>query len=238
MELGGPPRVTDYRSWVQGVAAQTPQQRAVGIPRIAAKAAQGIDTLMERARGRDAPINKRYGTLNSYPRTLPHIRMGPIPKLATGSGLTAAQPGIALGATPGGYTPPQQIFVAGMENIPYLRENFDSSMTPRTKEAPGGFPRHGVGATSGTEFIPTYRAHDWVWADRFSKHGRMPGPWQETSFPGYRALQPIQHPRKYNLYNNVALARPMSPSTYFLGYQTPIDTASRIGGGVGRPLGY
>jgi hypothetical protein len=237
MNLGGQARVTEYATWYQGVAAQTPQMAADTGAIIPARAPRGLGALLAFNLADATPsYAKRLGKPGRYPRTQPLIRMGPVPKLSTGSGQTAARPGRGLGFTPGGYTPPQQIKQAGMDMMPYLHQSFDAS--PPRPGAPGGFPRKGVAANSGWEMQATYHPHDWVIADRFNKMGRMPGPWQQTSFPDYRALQVVRRPRGYNLYNNVALARPLSPSAYFLGYQTASDVAARIGGGVNRPLGY
>jgi hypothetical protein len=235
-DLGGMPRVTDYGSWVQGVNAQSPSTRSATGARIPARAPRGLGDLIG-IYPRGLPFPSGYGSRNNYPMTGPNLRLGPIPKLATGSGMTARQPGTAMGFTPGGYTPPHQITSAGMDMLPYLRDDFNAAMVVNA-DAPGGFPRYGVAATSGWEMQATYHPHDWVWADRFQKHGRSPGPWQQTSFPGYRALQHVVRPRGYNMYNNVALARPLSPNAYFLPWQTTSDVAARVGGGVNRPLGY
>jgi hypothetical protein len=166
-------------------------------------------------------------------RTQPNIRMGPVPKLSTGSGQTTPKRVSALSYSPAGSGTADITPSAGMEMMPYRRDSYDAS--------PVGIPLRGVAATSGTDFTPTYKSHDWAWVPRFYKHGRSPGPWQETAFgPGFRYLQPVQTPIKYPIGNRIHLARPLSQNAYFLGYQTTSDVYAQIGaGGAGNtPLGY
>ena len=244
--LGGAPRVTDYAGMyngradpmLQGVNAKAPTTGAAPISgeRIAAVSPQGLGALLMKVpRGLNKNVLLGRGKHPSSVR--PQVSMGPIPKLATGSGMTAARPGTALGFTPGGYAPPQQLFSAGMEYMPYLQEDHRSANP--TKAAPNGLPKYGVSADSGWALLPTYKPHDWVWAEKFATQGRSPGAWQETStVRGYRALVRYPGPVGYNLYNGVVMARPLSQSAYMLGYQTPANVAAQIGGGAFRPLGY
>lgn len=237
VDFGGLPRVTDYGSWVQGVNAGNPNVKARTGAIIAGRAPLGLSGAIHRLPTGLSP-NIMLGAGAAYRKTQPSNNLGPIPKTATGSGQTAKKAGRALGYTPGGWTPPNQIEGAGMDMMPYLKEDFN---TPKSinHDAPGGIPRYGVAANDGRDYLPTYRSHDWVWADRFMKQGRMPGPWQQTSFPpGYRALDQRQNPVKYNVSNTVALGRPLSRNAYFLPYQMSSTVAAQIGGGVGRPLGY
>lgn len=236
-DIGGMPRVTDYGSWVQGVQAGNPNTRARTGAIVPAHAPTGLGALMHRLPTGLSP-NIMLGKLATYRKTQPSANLGPIPKGAVGSGQTAKRAGTALGYTPGGWTPPSQAVDAGMDMMPYLKETYDSAART-SHNAPGGFPRYGVAANDGRDYLPTYHSHDWVWADRFAKMGRMPGPWQQTSFPpGYRALQPRQNVVKYNIANTVVLARPLSPGAYNLPYVMSHSVAAQVGGGVGRPLGY
>jgi hypothetical protein len=240
MDLGGRPRVTDYGNFVQGVAAQTPTM-ASSVPRgrLPTTAPVGLGAALARqARGLTTDARLGGGVRPSAVR--PQKRMGPIPKLSTGSGQTAAQAARALGYTPGGYTPPRQIKAAGMDMMPYLQEDTHSTGTPGKDKNRAGFPPHGVAATSGWEMQATYHPHDYSWwVSRFATQGRSPGVWQQTSFgPSYRALQRHNNPNGYNVYNGIALGRPLSQRAYMLPWMTPANVAAQIGGGVGRPLGY
>jgi hypothetical protein len=232
MALGSPPRI-DWRDNT-GVAAETPSTAA----KRRDTASSGSGTQISLAGAWTLGVNARNRLLGRTGKgalaTKPRIRMGPVPKLSQGSGQTGPHSyGQASTYSPGGYAGSDQTPSPGMEMMPYRRDSFDAS--------PVGIPLKGVAATSGREFIPTYKSHDWAWVPRFLKHGRSPGPWQETAFgPGFRYLQPVQTPIRYNLGNTVHLARPLSPQAYFLGYQTTSDVYASMGaGGPGvRPLGY
>lgn len=238
VDFGGQPRVTDYGSWVQGVAAMNPNTVARTGAVIQARAPLGLAGAIHRLPTGLSP-NIMLGAVDKYSKVqAAGGPMGPVPKTAVGTGQTAKRAGTALGYTPGGWTPPSQVIEAGMDMMPYLKESFDSP-AKLSHDAPGGIPRYGVAANDGRDYLPTYKSHDWVWADRFIKMGRMPGPWQQQSFPpGYRPLQPRQQPVRYNISNTVALGRPLSRNAYFLPYQMSSSVAAQIGGGVGRPLGY
>jgi len=212
--------------------------------RVVAISPRGMAGLLARqAKGLSGQIawNKKNGGGGmSSTAVVPLHRNGPIPKMSTGSGQTAAQAATALGYTPGGYAPPRQAFAAGMDMMPYLQEDNHGANETVSPQNPSGLPARGVAADSGWALKATYEPHDWSWwVMRFQTQGRAPGPWQQTSAgPSYRALQRPQNPNSYNLYNGVALARPLSQRAYFLPWQTPANVAAQIGGGVNRPLGY
>lgn len=244
MDLGGQPRITNYGSWIQGVNAQAQSSAASVGPgkKVPSAAPQNMGSLVyAQARG-ITPQIPTVGRVH-YPRTLPRTRLGPVPKLATGSGQTSANGGTGLGYSPAGYGGAYRgVQKTGMESMPYLQESVDS--IPNNGGIP---PIKGVAADDGNASLrPTYQmhpAHDNAFIARFEKMGRMPGAWEETAFgPLPRALQAVQIPRIYPFAQAVGpvLARPMSPNVYFLGTQTTPDVFARIGAsGAGVcPLGY
>lgn len=244
MDLGGRPRVTDYGTWLQGVNAQAQSSAASVGPgkRVPSESPQNMGSLVyAQAQG----ITVQIPTVGrvQYPRTLPRVRLGPIPKLATGSGQSGRMAATGLGYSPAGYVGVYPgVQTAGMENLPYLQESVDS--IPNNGGIP---PIKGVAADDGNASLrPTYQmkpAHDNAFIPRFEKMGRMPGAWQETTFgPLPRALQAVQVPKRYPFAQGIGpvLARPLSPNAYFLGTQTTPDVYARLGAsGAGvHPLGY
>lgn len=241
VDLGGRPRASFYASAdggvsYRGVNAKAQQNAAPTNGRIAAVAPVGLA-------GMEAQNAANVNGIRNirYPGVRPRPALGPLPKLAAGSGRTARMPASALGYTPGGYTPPKQIFGAGLEYMPYLQTDNRSALDTAAPGVPSGLPARGVSATYGEELAPTYNPHDWsTWVNRFITQGRSPGAWQEPQFPpGYRSLIRRRPYPGYNLRNPVALARPLSQSAYMLPWATPANVAANIGGaGVGMPLGY
>jgi len=177
--------------------------------------------------------------------TVPRYRMGPIPKLAVGTGRTSRRNPGALGYTPTAYTSDQYIEAGvGMGQMPGRQDSFDGTwQSGNNHGGRSGYPQRGVAASSGKEMEPTYRPHDFAVGYWFNRHGRQPGSWQETAYgPSYRNLKYTQVPEVYNMGRSLAvhLARPLSQNAYFLAYQTPVSSAARIGAGgmnIGT-LGY
>lgn len=168
--------------------------------------------------------------------TTPRSRIGPIPKLAVGTGRTAKQKGTALGYTPTAFASDQYIQAGvGMGNMPGRQDSFDGTLQNRTRDqaGPSGYPQRGVAADSGRlSMAPTWQPHDYAVGFWFNRHGRQTGSWQETAFgPTYRSLRYTQIPEVYNVGRTMAvhLARPLSQNVYYLAYQTPNSAAARIG---------
>ncbi len=239
VDLGGRPRTSFYNTpagpMLQGVNAKAPQNAARSTQRIPAVSPVGLANAEARnAAGITGVRGVRYAGVR------PRVALGPLPKLSTGTGLTARKPATALGYTPGGYTPPKQVFTAGYEYMPFYQADVRGAFESVSATNPSGIPARGVSAENGNTLAPTYNAHDWSWwVNRFQTQGRSPGAWQETGFPpGYRSLIRRRPPIGYNLANGVALARPLSAAAYNLPWRTPANAAARIGGGTGMPLGY
>jgi len=242
MNLGGVPRI-DYRDARHGVNALGSQMvpsyaRTPATSNPAVRQIPAVSSVHWYAKISEKVGTGQTGAPQVPQMTVPRYRMGTVPKLATGTGQTAPKQYNALGYVPGGYASTQYVAAgAGMGQMPSRQESFDGTFGL-------GYPRAGVGAESGrTSMSPTYLPHDWVIADRFSRHGRQPGAWQETAYgPEYRNLRATQVPAVYNMGASLALhlARPLSPNAFFLPYQTPPTVAAQIGAaGMNiSPLGY
>lgn len=168
-----------------------------------------------------------------YMPSTPAPRGGPTPKLSVGTGLTGRPddrsrgPSGVLSLT--GYSQDEPYVPAGgMEYSPPTDEQW-------MRRVPRGI---GFGDDGLLALNPTYRAHEAGTADRQNNMYRSSGPWQDMTFgPSSRELLARQQAMRYNLYNQTTMARPLSPSDYFLGYQTPPMVAAQIGGMAFRPLG-
>lgn len=215
-----------------GVAAQTPQVRQAFAHQQGVAAPQTFPLV--------APATGQYAKRSPYSYYHPAQRIGPIPKLSSGSGLTGTgnRDNRALGFAPAGYATQQYMPVTQFDYMPPLDESFDIGISEKTPYA--GLPKSIAVGTDGREMVGTYQPHDFTPAAHFFKQGRSGGNWQDMSFgPDYRQLLDQQQVARYNLYNQVALARPLSPNAYFLGYQTQASVSQMIGGTAqGRPLGY
>ena len=218
------------------VASQTPQTEALS-SRLQGAVSPGIGTVGANVY---SPLFGRPGF--SYTYAQPARRIGPAPKLSPGTGQTGGGSNRSLGFQPAGYASQQHMPMQQFDYTPPTDATFDvgnaNAFQGGDKRA---MPRSiGVG-TDGRSLVGTYTPHDFTPADRFFKQGRASANWQDMSFgPDYRFLLPYQQVARYNLYNQIAPARPLSPNAYFLGYQTQAGVASQIGGvtGMGRPLGY
>ena len=175
----------------------------------------------------------------SYVYSKPAWRWGPTAKLAPGTGHTniGARSNRNQGFQPTGYGTVQFIDVNQYDYSPDTDPNYGLKAERNNSSLPRSIPF----ANDGAELVGTYRAHDSTPADRFFKQGRSSSNWQDMTFgPDYRYLTEYQGVGRYNLYNSIALVRPLSPNDYFFGYVTQPNVASQIGGanGQGRPLGY
>jgi hypothetical protein len=62
--------------------------------------------------------------------------------------------------------------------------------------------------------------------------------WEVLEFPaGWRGLLVPQMAARYNLYNSVALSRPLTGNDYFIGYAMPTGSSAYPSSGMARPLG-
>lgn len=221
-----------------GSAAQTPQTAAIGAVQQSAVKQQTIPYHTPGPNSNTALFGRPGFT---YSLTKPSFRTGPVPKLAPGTGLTnASNPdNRSLGFQPSGYGSKQHMPMQQFDYTPPTDPTFDVGDNPMAKFP--SLPRTIDVGVDGVTLVGTYRAHDNTPADRFFKQGRSSANWQDMSFgPGFRYLLPYQQVARYNLYNSIALARPLSPNNYFLGYQVQPQVGAVLGGalGQGRPLGY
>lgn len=222
-----------------GVAAQTPQIASIGVGPQGAVRQQYIPYTTPGPNA-NTPLFGRPGF--HYTSAQPAWRTGPAPKLSPGTGSTsssAIRDNRALGFQPAGYATQQHMPMQQFDYTPATDPTYDVGDTPTKKFKT--LPRTIDVGIDGFSIVGTYRAHDFTPADRFFKQGRSASNWQDMSFgPNYRLLLPYQQVARYNLYNSIQMARPLSPNNYFLGYQTQPGIASQLGGalGQGRPLGY
>lgn len=147
---------------------------------------------------------------------------GPQPRLAQGSGRTAANTSLPGNAPVlPGYLTDNEYMPNVFDYIPTLRENF-LSRVPRTI---------GVGTDGLAALNPTYKAHDFTPADRFFSHMRRAFAWQVMSYPpDTRNLLSHKQVERYQVFSNTLSARPLPKNNYFLGYQIDQETAADIGG--------
>lgn len=241
LSLGSPARLNFREPGIRGVNAigsqMTPQTvytrqgSSLAVQSIPQQAAQHWYGSISNAVG-----TGQTGAPQVPQATVPRFRLGPIAKLAVGSGQTAKKGGSALGYTPTGYSTTQFVSAgAGMGNMPGRQDSFDGTIQQYNmayNRGPSGYPLQGIAATSGWEMQATYHPHDVAVGYFFNRHGRQTGSWQETGYgPGYRNLRYTQQPEVYNMGRSLAvhLARPLSQNVYFLAYQTPASSAARIG---------
>lgn len=147
---------------------------------------------------------------------------GPQPRLAQGSGRTAADPGLP-GNAPGlpGYLTDNHYTPNLFAYDPSRRDDFLNRI-PRTIN---------VGTDGLAALNPTYRAHDVVNADRFNHQMRRAPAWQNMAYPpDSRNLLAYKQVEKYQVFSNTLSARPLSRNNYFVGYQIDQDVAGQIGG--------
>lgn len=164
----------------------------------------------------------RYVSVQTSPR------LGPTPRLAQGSGQTGGPDNRSDGTQYGGYLSDSAYFPAPLDYSPETSGNFRAVIPPSV----------GLGV-NGRELMGTYQPHDFTPA-RYEQHQRRSAEnWQVMSYPAnWRNLLGAQQAAKYNLYNQVALARPLAQNDYFLGYQMTLSDAASLGvTGMGRPLG-
>lgn len=177
--------------------------------------------------GGNSPLFGRPGW--TYINVVDGPRQGPTPRLAQGTGRTGSPDLRNMGALPNGY----------LSANDYRPDPYDYS--PPTQPA---FTKHlprsiGVGDDGFHALGGTYKAHDYTIGTYTQNHYRSSANWQQMAFPPTnRQLASYQQVAKYNLYNQVASARPLSQNNYFLGYAIDPTQAGAYGGsGMGRPLG-
>lgn len=163
-----------------------------------------------------------YQAVNTSPK------MGPVPRMAQGSGQTAAPDVRQDGTQYGGFLSNQEYQPAPFDYEPGQTDNFLARIDKR-----------GVGGVDGLALVGTYRAHDFTVAEYEQHNRRSADNWQVMSYPpNWRKLLGAQQVAKYNLYNQVAMARPLQQNDYFLGYQMTLAQNAGVGGySLGRPLG-
>lgn len=148
---------------------------------------------------------------------------GPQPRLARGSGHTAADPALPGNASQlPGYLTDNEYFPDGLDYLPTRNDTYLQRI-PRTIN---------VGYDGLAALNPTYRAHDNTQADRFNHQMRRAPGWQVMSYPpSVRNLLAWKQVEKYQVFSRTLSARPLPRNNYFLGYQIDSDIASDIGGG-------
>lgn len=148
---------------------------------------------------------------------------GPQPRLAQGSGHTAADPGLPGNASSlPGYLTDNAYFPNVFDYMPTQRDSFLTRL-PRTIN---------VGVDGLSALNPTYRAHDVTIADRFNHQMRRAGAWQDMAYPpSVRNLLAYKQVEKYQVFSRTLAARPLDRNNYFVGYQADPDIVSQIGGG-------
>lgn len=151
---------------------------------------------------------------------------GPQPKLARGSGRTGdtALPGNASGLP--GYLSDNEYFPTTYTYDPTNNPSFY-----------GKYPRSiNVGDDGLHALNPTYRAHDFTPADRFTNHMRRAANWQVMEYPPtYRNLLAWQQVQRYRVGSFTLSARPLEQNDYFLGYQVDPRIQQALGQST---LGY
>lgn len=168
----------------------------------------------------------------TYTATVVPPQSGPTPKQSYGSGLTGAPQSRQRQFAAGGFIEAVEDYQPmGFSQQP-AGDDTNMRMLPVSI---------GVGTDGNKELNPTYNPHDFTPAERFLGALRAARTWLEPTFgPGWRSLLQQQLVKRYNLYNQIAMSRPLQNSDYFLGYQTTIDTAGSLGiqGGPMGSLGY
>lgn len=170
------------------------------------------------------PLFRRPGWSYVGPAEAP--RRGPLPRLANGTGYTAAK------ASPPGQAPQLPGFVADNDSYPslnsYQPENIQNFQIP--------VPRTINVGSNGREMVGTYEPHDITIGQRFFHQARQAANWQVVVFPpNPRNLLQWQQAQKYRIQTLTMSARPLDSSQYFLGYQVNPQIASQIGQ---NSLGY
>lgn len=160
----------------------------------------------------------------------PSLRLGPVPKLAAGSGYTGAKPASGQAGTlaMAGYVSEEPTYEpVGFEYQPPYNPVW-------TIPIPRSFPY----ADPSQLFAPTYRSHDFAPAQRFFNQARSAMNWQQTDYPvPARMLTPHQNPAIYNFYNAIALARPLDQNSFFIAPYTNPAVAPTLGSFTMKPLG-
>lgn len=220
-------------TWPGGVSGQGPNTGALGY--------SGANYLAQAPLGTLGPnvVSPLFGRPGfTYAMSKPAVRLGPIPKLSPGTGRTGSNQNRSRGFVPAAFAQAQHMPIQQFDYAPPNDVVFDVGTQVGMSKV---IPRSIDVGIDGVALVGTYRVHDFTPGDRFFKQGRSAANWQDMSFgPEYRYLLSYQQVARYNLYTNTALARPLSPNNYFLGYQTQPAVAQQLGGvvGQGQPLGY
>lgn len=201
---------------VSALMTPPPSGPVAGAPSVSYNPGQGIPPLL----GRPTPRAGVYA---------PDPRLGPVPKMSQGTGATG-QPVMQAhaGAEPAGYLARRDYQPTGMTYDPQVQERF--SRQPPTSVNLG---------QDGVSLVSTYRTHDSTVARYTQTQWRSAPMWEQlTTSVVWRKLLVWQQVARYNLFNEIALARPLDPNQYFLGYaQNPSGAALYGGGPQQKPLG-
>jgi len=155
---------------------------------------------------------------------------GPFPRLSQGTGLTGKGANRQKdGFLAGGYISTNNYQPDGFDYQPRVNENWLQRIN-----------KHGYAATNGRELVGTYEPHDFTPAEYGLRMSRAAPNWQEMTYPpGWRNTTGWQQVARYNLYQQMAQARPIDQQAYFLPYILQPNVASTLpsSGGMGRVLG-
>lgn len=163
-----------------------------------------------------------------YLNMLPPVQGGPTPHLAQGTGRTGRPDSRNTGFVPGGYLARSDYSPSPMDYTPRTRVRFLQRIPKTISQGIDGL----------AAMNPTYRAHDFTMASYMPEMSRSAANWQVMSFAANsRNLLARQQVAKYNIYNQIATARPLSGSNFFLGYQVNPQVASPYGGSGQIPMG-
>jgi len=188
---------------------------------------QGIQPALQAIIQGSSPTFARPGW--EYLHRMQAPQAGPLPRLAQGSGVTGTPEDRRNGFVPGGYLAQQDYKPTPMDYNPPTNPRFLQRIPQSIHVGDDGL--HALN--------PTYRAHDSFIAQYMPESNRSAFNWQVMSFAAnWRNLLGRQQVARYNIYNQIALARPLQSSDYFLGYRIDSTQASPLGSsGMGYPLG-
>lgn len=150
----------------------------------------------------------------TYVQVVSTPQSGPLPRLAQGSGRTGKATDRSQGHIPGGYLAENDYQPDSYSYMPEQRDDFHKEVPKSVGEG-----------NDGREIVGTYNPHDFQMAAYQQNQWRSSANWQNiTNGPSWRNLLIWQQVRSYNLYTQIAQARPLSQNDYFVGYQTSLDT--------------
>ena len=143
-------------------------------------------------------------------------RIGPQPRLVRGTGKTARGP--SESPLLGGFASHEDYHPQGMEYDPAWVENRMQDI-PKTINT----------GDDGIELLGTYRAHDFIPAQRIFSHKRMAPMWEEMVYPAdWRNLLRYKQVQKYLVSTRTESAYIIPQASYFLGYVTNPQVGSQL----------